>query len=339
MNEKAVQILEQYDLTVLRTYTGRGAVMLETEEGTKTVKEFAGSRMILPYEQQLMQYLQRIGLCITDCIVPNREGELLSRDTDGIFYIVKDWPEGKACETKNREELIRAMELLAGFHQAARGLWKITPEERHPRMYGTSVTEEYEKHNRELKKVRNFIRGRQKKGDFELLFLKEATYFLDMSQKAAEQLAESAYKKLYNKACEEGHICHGEYVHHNILYSRTQSSLINFQRCCIDIQIHDLYLFLRKIMEKHNWNRDLGTRMLEAYEQKLPLSGEEQAYLALRLYYPEKIWKLANHYFHTNKAWIPEKSSEKLTIFLEQEENRIRFLKDIFQTPKIPKNS
>ena len=334
MNEKAVQVLEQYDLEVLHTYPGRGAVMLETEDGTKTVKEFAGSRMILPYEQQLMQHLLRAGLCITDQIVPNREGEFLSRDSEGTSYIVKDWPEGKACETRNREELCRAMELLAGFHRLARNLWQIPVEERSPRLYGASVPEEYEKHNRELKKVRNFIRGKQKKGEFELLFLKEASYFLDMSQQAARLLEESAYESLFVRSCEEGCICHGEYIHHNVLFSRARAALISFERCCMDIQIHDLYLFLRKIMEKHSWNLSLGQRMLEAYEKIQPLSGEEQSYLALRLYYPEKVWKLANHYYHTNKAWIPEKSCEKLTMFLEQEENRLKFLKEMFTFPK-----
>ena len=331
MNENAVLILDQYEFEVLRTYTGRGMVMLETQEGTRSVREFTGSRMILPYEQQLMQRLQESGLCMTDCIVPNREGELLSKDSDGIYYIVKECPEGKACETKSREELCRAMTLLAAFHKQARGIWQIPAEERVPRLYGSSVWEEYEKHNRELKKVQRFIRGRQKKGDFELLFLKYAPDFLEQSQHAARLLEESAYEKLFRRACERGHLCHGEYIHHNVLFARYQMALVNFERCCMDVQIHDLYLFLRKIMEKHNWNRELGSRMLESYERILPLSGEEREYLALRLYYPEKAWKLANHYFHTNKAWIPEKSCEKLTVFLEQEESRRAFLKELFE--------
>ena len=335
MNEKAIYILEQYELTVLRTYTGRGMVMLETQEGTKTVREFTGSRMILPYEQQLMQCLKQEGLCMTDCIVPNREGELLSKDSEGIGYIVKDCPEGKACETRNWEELCRAMSLLASFHRMARGLWEIPKENRWPRLYGTSVLEEYEKHNKELKKVRNFIRSRQKKGDFELLFLKEAPYFLEMSQRAASLLEESSYGALFVKACAQRHVCHGEYIHHNVLFSRHQMALINFERCCIDVQLHDVYLFLRKIMEKHSWSRELGSRMLEAYERVLPLSEEERKYLSLRLYYPEKVWKLANHYFHTNKAWIPEKSCEKLEIFLGQEEKRLQFLKELFDFPKL----
>ena len=330
MNENAVLILDQYELEVVRTYTGRGVIMLETREGTKMVTEFTGSRTILPYEQQLMDRLSKVGFCGTDRIVPNREGELLSKDSDNIYYIVKDCPGGKACDTKNTEELCRAMGLLAGFHKLARGLWEIPGDETSGRFYGASVAEEYEKHNRELKKVQRFIRGRQKKGDFELLFLKYAPCFLEQSSHAARLLEESAYGELYGEACGQGRICHGEFIHHNVIFDRKEAAILHFDRCCVDVQIHDLYLFFRKIMEKHNWNAELGGRLLASYERVLPLNKRERQYLGLRLYYPEKVWKLANHYFHTNKAWIPEKSQEKLEIFLAQEDNRIKCLKMLF---------
>ena len=44
MNEKALQILEQYDLEVLKSYGGRGGIMLETKDGLKMIKEFAGAQ-------------------------------------------------------------------------------------------------------------------------------------------------------------------------------------------------------------------------------------------------------------------------------------------------------
>ena len=287
------------------------------------------NRLFFPYNRKPMCDAEDRKLVFGE--LKNREGELLSKDSDNIYYIVKDCPGGKACDTKNAEELCRAMGLLAGFHRMARGLWKIPQEEISGRFYGNSVTEEYEKHNRELKKVQRFIRGRQKKGDFELLFLKHAPRFLEQSSHAARLLEESAYGELYREACEQGRICHGEYIHHNVLFDRRGAAILHFDRCCMDVQVHDLYLFLRKIMEKHNWNAELGGRLLAAYERVLTLDKRERQYLGLRLYYPEKVWKLANHYFHTNKAWIPEKSQEKLEVFLEQEEQRLECLKMLFQ--------
>ena len=83
-------------------------------------------------------------------------------------------------------------------------------------------------------------------------------------------------------------------------------------------------------MEKHNWNGGLAERMLTAYERERPLSGEERAYLAASLCYPEKAWKLVHHYYHTNKAWVPEKSAEKLQVFLTQNERRKKMVKELW---------
>ena len=52
--------------------------------------------------------------------------------------------------------------------------------------------------------------------------------------------------------------------------------------------------------------------------------------MAVRLAYPEKFWKVANSYYHSNKAWIPEKSVEKLQISIAQTEKKNQFLKDLF---------
>jgi len=38
VNEKALQILEQYDIRLCRSFGGRGAIMLETEQGLLTIE-------------------------------------------------------------------------------------------------------------------------------------------------------------------------------------------------------------------------------------------------------------------------------------------------------------
>ena len=51
--------------------------------------------------------------------------------------------------------------------------------------------------------------------------------------------------------------------------------------------------------------------MLREYGRVRPLSGEEQEDLRVRLSYPEKFWKLADHYYGSRKSWIPEKKCRK----------------------------
>ena len=327
MNEKALQILEQYDIRLLRSFGGRGAVMVETEQGLKILKEFAGSRTKLPFEQLLLARMEEKRVCGVDRAVENLEGALVSVGDYETPYLLKNWPSGKECDPRSEEDLLKSMRVLARIHREARDVWQVSGEEK-KRLTGTDRRMEFDRHNRELKRVRNFIREKHRKGDFERLYLKYAEGLMEEGQFALNRLEQSGYAELYGNACREEHICHGEYIHHNIFISRQETSVVNFQRCEINVQVNDICLFLRKIMEKQNWNEALAGKMLAAYEQERALSEEERVYLGICLYYPEKVWKLANHYYHTNKAWIPEKSAEKLEVFLEQEERRKKMLRN-----------
>ncbi len=326
MNDKGLQILEQYDIKLLRSFGGRGAVMLETEQGLKILKEFAGSRTKLPYEQILLARLEEEGVCQVDRAVPNREGAWISTGEYETKWIIKNWPSGRECDARSEEDVIKSMEILAQIHRNARNIWDLD-EESSSRFMGSDRRKELEKHNRELKRVQNFIRSKRRKGSFELLFLKYAGEIIEESSRILNCLETPGYVSLWQKAQKDGHICHGEYIHHNIFMSRQEAAVVNFQHCGINIQINDICLFLRKIMEKQNWNEQLAQRMLEAYEKENPFSQEERFYLAACLYYPEKVWKLAHHYYNANKAWIPEKSTEKLEVFLQQADRRKRMIK------------
>ena len=92
----------------------------------------------------------------------------------------------------------------------------------------------------------------------------------------------------------------------------------------------DVAQFLRKIMEKHNWNPHLAHRMLEAYDQIDPISEEQWKLLKVRMSYPEKFWKISNFYYNNNKAFLPEKNVDKLNVILRQEEKWEIFMKTIF---------
>ena len=118
-------------------------------------------------------------------------------------------------------------------------------------------------------------------------------------------------------------------MQHNILFERSKMVMTNFEHAHLDLQCVDVSLFLRKIMEKQGWRVAQGEKFLGAYEYICPLKDQEREILALRLLYPEKLWKLANHYYHSNKAWIPAKNLEKLKMFASQQKERERFVQKV----------
>ena len=339
MNEKDLVILEQYDLQVQSTRRGRGSFLCDTDKGLVQVTEFYGSQERLFFQKRVLCFLEEQGMR-ADVILENQEGNLVSIDRYQNGYVVKKWFFGRECDTKSQEDVLEAVRYLAKLHQilcfpvaqfqteAAQIAEKEEKVIRKDLEYnGEPLTEEIARHTRELKKVRNFIRTRKKKTAFEQRFLELYDPFMAQAEEVSHWVQESRAAALYRQSIRERRICHGDYSQHNLFFDQEGAVAVNFARCCFDIQMVDFYQFFRKIMEKQSWNRKLGMEMLHAYQQVRPLGDAEFEDFCIRLAYPEKFWKLANHYFNSRKAWIPEKSLQKLEMLDMQEKKRREFVK------------
>ena len=87
--------------------------------------------------------------------------------------VIADYREIVGNPPRSEEELLKSMRMLARIHKAARGVWN-AEDETVKRLLGNDRRTELDKHNRELRRVQNFIRSKRKKGSFELLFLNSA---------------------------------------------------------------------------------------------------------------------------------------------------------------------
>ena len=324
LNDKGLKLLEQYDLQVQGTRRGRGSYICETDKGLKLFTDFAGSSNRLAFVNRVLYHLREEGFTKVDVVMPNKEGELYCKDWEENRYVVKDWYAGRECDTKNEGEILEAVRNLARLHQVMR---MVPGPEDEGKYEAVSLEEDFVRKNRELKKVRTFIRARHQKNPFETGYLNYFSMFFEQALSATEQLGSQNQEELQKKSIEEGLLCHGDYNQHQVLFCRDGIATTNFIKCRYDVQISDLYQFLRKILEKQNWSMELGRSILNAYEQVRPLSAAEWENLRLRLAYPEKFWKLANHYYGRNKAWIPGKNVEKLEVLVHQQERRNLFLK------------
>ena len=328
MNENALEVLEQYDLEVYRFWKGRGVYFLDTSKGFHMLKEHRGSEEKAEKIFELLTSLENIQFFRTDLPVRSKEGAFIVKGSDEMSYLLKRWHEGRECDPKSELDVCRSMEGLAIFHTHAVDIWDFE-EPMREKYEGTNLIFEMEKHTRELKKVQTFIRRKQKKSPFESAYLEVIPPFLKEAENICQKMKESGYEELRREALEEGKICHGEYMQHNVLFDRSKLILTNFEHAHLDVQCVDVALFLRKVMEKQGWKVYQGEKFLHAYEVVRPLGDKERQILALRMSYPEKLWKIANHYYHTNKAWIPAKNLEKLKTFVNQQKERERFVKRV----------
>ncbi len=470
MNDRIVNILEQYDVTVLRTWKGRGAILCDTDKGLKIIREYTGPVEKLCMLEAIGKKLREAGF-LSDCILRNKEGALYVRDRDQAIYIVKDHYDGRECAVSDTGDCVRAVRQLAQIqlHLRVPGESEVLPpvvvppeagperdeagenrggagaerneageerggagakrdeagenrggagaerneageerggagaerdeagenrggagaerdkagEERsgagperdeagenrggagperdeagenrggagtgryragaerdaaaadiRPQPYRFRMfcpVQEYERYNRELKRIQRYLRGKSAKTDFEVFLLHHYPFFMEQAAEALERIKESDAEELYRKEEERGVLCHGDFQYHNILFTEAGVFVMNYEKCIMDIQIRDFYLFFRKVLEKNNWNIRTGRQLLEAYDSVRPISDREKYQLYCKLCYPERFRKVVSYYHNSGKSWIPGKNREKIERLLEQETARRSFLKNLFE--------
>lgn len=382
MNDRALSLLEHYDIEVLRSRKGRGTFICDTNSGSVILKEYSGNPQKLLLQQQLLEQIRQKGLVRTEMLLPDREGQLFVKDGEGSCYILKTWEEGSECNIYDGRECVEAIRLLARLHlsmqpdretqsmkrgQPAEGA--CATESEHP-AEGVCVTEsehpaegacatesvqptegvqsgetvlplysplkEYEKHNRELARVWTYLKKKGQKQVFEIRLLSVMEHFTRQARAVTEHWRPLEQERLLEleRMPEQKRpltFCHGDYQHHNILKTRDGWYLVNFEKMQADDPIRDIYLFMRKVMEKNNWLEPLGRELLTVYESIRPLEDYSRTDLYYRFAYPEKFWKIANFYYNSGKAWIPEKNLEKLEKVIRQEEEKQTFLRAVFQ--------
>jgi len=322
VNDRAVSLLENYEIEVLKTRKGRGAIICETNQGEYIFKEYFGMTEKLMFQNQLLHQMKEKCPVMTEEMIPTKEGELYVTDGDGIHYILKTNFNGRECNIKDMGEIKSAISTLATLHESM-----VVDKEENELPY-CDLSKEYEKHNKELRRVRNFLKKKSQKTEFERYLTSHYDYFLEQAEEVQKQWSEYAFLP---EDEEKITICHGDYQYHNIIRMNEKTAVINFEKWVADDPIRDLYFFLRKILEKNNWNVNLGDSLLEAYSKERPIGARSHVNLYYRFAYPEKFWKIVNFYYNSRKAWIPEKNIEKLQKVVEQEKEKQGFLDAIFR--------
>lgn len=319
MNDRALKVLEQYDLEVISTRRGRGSYIFETPQGLRILSDYTGSENKALFQNCVMEKIREGGYQRVDRILPNKEGSLISRDWEENKYVVKEWYTGKECDTASETEILTAVSNLAGLHR----LMRLEGETGFQKSFTAQPPlEELKSQNAELRKIRSFIRKKNDKCGFERLFLTCFDQYYDRASEAEQKLRSAPELPDLSG----GWVCHGDYNHHHVLMAGYEIATTNFECCRFDYQITDLYRFLRKILEKHDWNPRLGMRMLESYIRIRPVAPWEKRLLYVRMLYPEKFRKLANHYYGGNKAWISRRFQDKLELLNRQQEKRDAFV-------------
>lgn len=105
MYDRGLGVLEQYGIEAKTTVRGRGALICETDSGLKIIREYWGSPGKMERQRQLQLHCREAGFPLVDLVLENQEGQVVTTGEEGIPYIVRDWYQGRECDTRSREDI------------------------------------------------------------------------------------------------------------------------------------------------------------------------------------------------------------------------------------------
>lgn len=317
-----LEVLEKYGIHTDNLVRGRGAWICETEDGLRILQEYPGSVQKLIWQKLIQERIEDSDIACTDMLLANLDGELYSRDRAGTVYTLRRWYRGRECDTHAIADIRKGARLLAQIHT----VMKIPYQQQYA---PPSLYEDCLRHNRELKRTARYLQKRRQKNAFEELLADSMAEFIRQGEAAVAQMD---CIPQYSVLDGEVGVCHGDFTHHTLLFCTQKPVVVGFQKWSYEKQSADLYRYMRKILEKNDWNFQLFDQMLKWYQDVRPLSREEWMDLCLRLCYPWKNWKLANYYMQSSKTMPPGKNMEKMIKILKQQKNWCRFVENITQT-------
>lgn len=350
MNDWNKNILAKYDFEVNSIRKGRGCYICDTEQGPKIIQEYCGQEEKIVAEAVMHNILNESGI-MTDRPLKNTEGFYCTHTERGGF-LMRDWFSYEECPvgTSHSGELRAAVRTLAKLHRLLSDTGEAgVPYEKNMRRLDSEMARYW----REMKHIGKYIKGRKQKNAFEQSAAESFPYMAEQAEEAIRLLSSSsAYEEKLERALAHHSICHGNYHYHNVLMCRdggteaegakktesasaealAEAAVIDWVGMGIQVQLYDLYHFMRKALEKTQWDIRLGDSLLNEYAACSGLSHEDLEILYCLFLFPLKYRKQLNHYFAGNKVWIPAKDAEKMTKCIAQESYRRNFIRTIFSS-------
>lgn len=71
MNDRAISVLDNYELEVIKTRKGRGAILCETKQGLYILKEYLGPREKVHVQKALLEKIEKQGYVPAEMILEN----------------------------------------------------------------------------------------------------------------------------------------------------------------------------------------------------------------------------------------------------------------------------
>ena len=320
------EIERQFDIKIESLKANKGVYHLRTNKGEKCLKKINYGPQKLLFVYGAKEHLIQNGFNLVDKYCLNIEEEPYAIVNEDI-YTLSEWIEGRECDFHNIEEVKLAARTLAMLHEASKGY--DPPENSKLKSDLGRWTNLMTKRIKSFDKMRDMVRKKNNKNEFDLLYIKSMEFYKEIGKKALKTLNESDYIELCEIAQNDKSFCHHDFTYHNIILDENNNChVIDFDYCKRELRTFDISNFMIKVLKRVDWNTDFANAIIESYNEISPLLESEYKVLYAYLQFPQRYWRLANRYYYNEVNWGQNTFGTKLASIIEEQDVMLKFLED-----------
>lgn len=327
------EIERQFNIKIESLKANKGVYHLRTNKGERCLKKINYGPQKLLFVYGAKEHLIKNGFSLVDKYYLNIEDEPYAIVNEDL-YTLSEWIEGRECDFHNIEEVKLAAKTLAMLHEASKGY--DPPENSKLKSDLGRWTTLMAKRIKSFDKMRDMVRKKSNKNEFDLLYIKSMEFYKELGKKALNTLEKSEYINLCEIAQNEKSFCHHDFTYHNIILDESNNChVIDFDYCKRELRTFDISNFMIKVLKRVEWNKEFAYAILESYNEISPLLESEYKVLYAYLQFPQRYWRLANRYYYNEVNWGQNTFGNKLSSIIEEQKVMLEFLDDFKRTYEI----
>ncbi|WP_252250581.1 CotS family spore coat protein [Clostridium sp. ZBS13] len=320
------EIERQFDIKIEIIKANKGVYYLKTNKGERCLKRINYGPQKLLFVYGAKEHLIKNGFGNLDRYYLNVNDEPYALVNEDL-YTLSEWLEGRECDFRNIDEVKIAAKTLACMHEASKGY--DPPENSKLKSDLGRWPHLMEKRTKSLDKMKDIIRKKNIKNDFDMIYLKSVEFYRELGKQALQTLKESNYYELCMIAEEEKTFCHHDFTYHNIIIdSNEKPHIIDFDYCKREVRTFDISNFMIKVLKRVDWNIDFAKAIIESYNSVSKLRDDEYKVLFAYLQFPQRYWRLANRYYYNEVNWGQNTFTNKLSSIIEEKDKFLSFLNE-----------
>ena len=320
------EIERQFNIKIEIIKANKGVYYLKTNKGERCLKRINYGPQKLLFVYGAKEHLVKNGFNNVDKYFLNIDGEPYALVNEDL-YTLSEWLGGRECDFHNINEVSLAAKTLARMHEASKGYEP--PENSKLKSDLGRWPHLMEKRIKSLDKMRDMLRKKSNKSDFDMIYLKSMEFYKEMAKKALVTLQNSNYYDLCARAEEDKSFCHHDYTYHNIILNdKNDVYIIDFDFCKREVRTFDISNFMIKVLKRVDWDINFAKTIIDSYNLVSPLESEEYNVLYAYLQFPQRYWRLANRYYYNEVNWGQNTFYNKLQGIVDEKEKYLKFLDD-----------